>query len=340
MRGLIERLLGTLLGADATPATRDFQRGPTLAGLDEVSARLIALQKAYWRANPTEQAELERRSEPSFAERLRLHHLRCLAWLDADAALQRALLAPASERAGIGPGVIEAPAGVLASLESLLARRSPFRPRHGFAWLGAGPPDTDAIPYSDFQGRTINASLTHLGALEVITLDAAHEPAAIEFVPFDELLTLTLAPREPSDAAAFRPAKLLREYGLPEQIVLLPLRHGLSWYAFEPALLRGVGDDAEHEVARVRVPKLGEDRSLALRVGWQRLESLSDYAHEGLASFRLVDAYQLSLAIDADDPRFADKCRGRGIEPEALRGDVVRESRLRASARARKTTQL
>lgn len=330
MRALLERLFG------AKPTTRDYLRGPTLAGLDAIAQRAVALQKDYWRANPSELASLEQLAAPSFAERLRLHHLRCLAWLSESAALQQALLAPAGERDTSEPLV--PPAAVIASIDALLVRRSPYRARHGFAWLGGGPPQGEAIPYSDHQGRTVNASLTHLGALEVITLDAALEPAALAFVPFDELMTITLAPHEPGELAPFRPAKLLREYGLPEQVVLVPLRYGLSWYAFEPALLRGEGREAEHALARVALPKLGEGRSLALRIGWQRLETLSDYEQEGLGSFRLADAYQLSLAIDADDPRFADKCRGRGIEPEQVRGDVVRESRLRASARARKTT--
>lgn len=334
MRGLFERLFG------AKSPTRDYQRGPVLAGLDPISERAIALQKAYWKAEPDELRELESRAEPSWAERLRMHHLRCLAWLDADEGLlRRALLAPPEERPT--PSSTQSDAmlreQVLASAKQMLARRSPYRPRHGFAWMGDGPPEGDAIPYSDFQGRTINASLTHLGALEVVTLDDRHEPASIEFIPFDELLTLTVAPREPGVQPAFRPARVLREYGLSERIVLLPLRHALSWFAHDPALLRGTGDDAEHEVGRVAISDSPE-RTLAIRAGLQRLETLSDHAHEGLGSFRLADCYQLSLAIDDDDPRFADKCRGRGIDPQATRGDVVRESRLRASARARRTT--
>ncbi len=310
-----------------------------LAGLDPISERAIALQKAYWQSAPDELAELEARAEPSWTERLRIHQLRCLAWLDADEGrLRRALLAPPAERpsgASGSEGDSLARERVLASAKQLLGRASPFRPRHGFAWLGDGPPDGEAIPYSDFQGRTIHASLTHLGALEVVTLDDRHEPAGIEFVPFDELLTLTVAPREPGVQPAFRPARVLREYGLADQIVLLPLRHALSWYAYDPALLCGWGDAAEHEVGRIALPGLAGERSLAIQVGLQRLETLSEHAHEGLGSFRLADCYQLSLAIDEDDPRFADKCRGRGISPEATRGDVVEESRLRASARAR-----
>jgi hypothetical protein len=335
VRGLFERLFG------AKSPTRDYQRGPTLAGLDPISARAIDLQKAYWRAQPDELRELASRVEPSWAERLRMHHLRCLDWLDADdGLLRRTLLAPPAERPIVHSSAhSSANEALLASAKQLLARRSPYRPRHGFTWLGDGPPEGDAIPYSDFQGRTINGSLTHLGALEVVTLDDRHEPAGIEFIAFDELMTLTVAPREPGDVQpAFRPARVLREYGLAERIVLLPLRHGLSWLAHDPALLRGTGDDAEHEVGRLAIPQLPGERTLAIRAGLQRLETLSDHAHEGLGSFRLADCYQLSLAIDDDDPRFADKCRGRGIDPEATRGDVVRESRLRSSARAKRTT--
>src|SRR5690606_8194486 len=75
-------------------------------------------------------------------------------------------------------------------------------------------------------------------------------------------------------------------------------------------------------------------RPLGICVGPQQFEVLSDYAQEGLGRFELRAAYQLSLAIDQDDPRFVDKCRGRGLDPQATRNDVVREARLRASAQA------
>ncbi|MCA9696059.1 MAG: hypothetical protein KC431_00955, partial [Myxococcales bacterium] len=178
------------------------------------------------------------------------------------------------------------------------------------------------------------------------------EPARVEMLAFDEIQTLSLAPREDGQAAPpFRPARVLCEYGQPERIVLVPMRHGLSWFAYEPALLRGQGRESEHAVAPVELSGLadparavadpqGDRRTLSIRAGLQRLEILSDYAEEGLGSFLLADAYQLSLAIDQDDPRFADKCRGRGLDPEATRGDVVRESRLRASAKAAKKREL
>ncbi|HLT38142.1 MAG TPA: hypothetical protein VK034_17780, partial [Enhygromyxa sp.] len=195
------------------------------------------------------------------------------------------------------------------------------------------------------QGRMLGASLTQLGCLEVICLDESLEPARVEFLDFDQILTISLG--EPAGAAPFRAARILREYGLAERVVLLPLRYGLSWFAHEPELLRGA---TEHQLAAVELGGLADPsrithepartldrRPLGIAVGPQRFEVASDYREDGdggLSRFLLADAYQISLAIDQDDPRFADKCRGRGIDPEATRGDVVRESRLRASARA------
>lgn len=362
MPRLLERLFGP-----AKPR-RDYAEGPKLAGLDAVSEAAIALQKRYWRDDPDERAELEARlgeaptgiggpeGEASWAARLRLHHLRCLALLDAeDLLLRRALLAPEAERPS--PAQVEAAeaelaplrAAVAASAKLLLARRSPYRPRHGFAWLGAGPPEGEDIPYSDFQGRCLDASLSHLGSLEYLRLDGdSLEPVALEFLAFDELMTLSFAPREGGDAVdqpPFRPARILREYGREDILALVPLRAGLSWFGHEPELLRGAG---ERGVSPIELAGLADPakrasharhdrRALELRAGLTRLQILSDYAEdgdEGLCSFTLASAYQLSLAIDQDDPRFAAKCQGRGLDPAATRGDVVNESRLRASARA------
>jgi hypothetical protein len=153
-------------------------------------------------------------------------------------------------------------------------------------------------------------------------------------------MTLARGPRAHA-SDPFVPARILREYGQGELVVLLPLRHGLSWFALEPEILRG---EATHEVAAIELRGLADvaksltepldRRTLGIQIGPQRLEVLSDYAQEGLGRFELGAAYQISLAIDQDDPRFDDKCRGRGLDVEATRGDVVREARLRESAKA------
>jgi hypothetical protein len=342
MPGLLERLFGP------RRPQRDYHRGPKLAGIDPIGERAIHLQKRYWSPAPDQLRELEGRGWGAldWPEKLRLHHLRCLALLDAgEGVLRRGLLAPTAERpsaeeisSAIDPVLRER---VAASAKGLLGLRSPYRPRHGFAWLGGGAPEGDAVPYSDFQGRTVNASLTHLGSVEIIRLDPTTlEPAALDFLAFDEIMTLARGPRAHA-SDPFVPARILREYGQGELVVLLPLRHGLSWFALEPELLRG---EAVHDVAAIELRGLADvaksltepldRRMLAIAVGPQRLEVLSDYAQEGLGRFELGAAYQISLAIDQDDPRFDDKCRGRGLDVEATRGDVVREARLRESAKA------
>jgi hypothetical protein len=342
MPGLLERLFGP------RRPQRDYHRGPKLAGIDPIGERAIGLQKRYWSPAPDELRELEGRGLGAidWPEKLRLHHLRCLALLDAgEGLLRRGLLAPVAERpsldalaTAIDPVLRER---VAASAKALLGRRSPYRPRHGFAWLGDGPPEGDAVPYSDFQGRIVNASLTHLGCVEIIRLDPSTlEPAALEFLSLDQVMTLARGPRDHA-SAPFVPARILREYGQGELVVLLPLRYGLSWFALEPELLRG---EATHEVASIELRGLADvakafsepldRRLLGIQIGPQRLEVLSDYVQEGLGRFELGAAYQISLAIDQDDPRFDDKCRGRGLDVDATRGDVVRESRLRASAKA------
>lgn len=341
MAGILQRLFGR------QPPTRDYHAGPQLAGLDAVSERAIALQRAYWRSAPDELAALEARgfAALSWADKLRAHHLRCLALLDADdGALRRALLAPADARPAAPEPEPEGLVKLAASAKSLLSRRSPYRPRHAFAWLGPAAPEGEDIPYSDFQGRTLNASLSHLGCVELIRLDAALEPDRLEFIALDEIMTLSRGQLDaPDQAPAFVPVRLLREYGAEELVGLMPTRYGLSWLAHEPEVLRG---DAAHAVARLELSGLADPakaignpldrRPLALAIGRQQLEVLSDYDDDGLGRFALGAAYQISFAIDQDDPRFAAKCEGRGLDPEVTRGDVVRESRLRSSARAAK----
>lgn len=339
MPGLLERLLGP------RRQKRDYHRGPKLAGLDPIGERAIGLQKRYWSPAPDELRDLEGRGLAAldWPEKLRLHHLRCLALLDAgDGALRRGLLAKTSERPSaselqLDPVLRER---VAASGKALLSRRSPYRPRHGFAWLGDAPPEGDAVPYSDFQGRVVLGSLVHLGSVEVIRLNPSTlEPQALEFVAFDDIVTLARSPRTEPDMP-FVPARILCEYGQEQLVVLLPLRHGLSWFALEPELLRGA---AHHQVGAIELSGLADPakaigqpldrRALGIAAGAQQVEVLSDYEQEGLGRFALGDAYQLSLAIDQDDPRFDEKCRGRGLDVEATRDDVVREARLRASAK-------
>ncbi|NJK31548.1 MAG: hypothetical protein HC927_03535, partial [Deltaproteobacteria bacterium] len=95
MASLWQRIFGS------RPPARDYWRGPKLAGIDAISERAIALQKAYWTVAPDELARLEAIpvAELEWAEALRMHHLLCLALIDAaDGLLRKDLLAPIDER--------------------------------------------------------------------------------------------------------------------------------------------------------------------------------------------------------------------------------------------------
>ena len=333
---------------------RDYRRGPQLGGLDSLTRRSIELQKAYWSPAPEELAQLEDSSTwpLSWPAKLRRHHLLCLELLEggdeaARGALRRALLAPrdqlpdqAERAAGLDPGLR---ARVELSARELIGRRSPVRPRHGVVWLGEGPPAGDDIPYSDLQGRILDASLAQLGSLEVLRLDERLEPSSLEMIDVDQILTLAIGRGAGSGAdALFRPARILREYGREELLVLLPMRHGLTWFGFEPELLRG---PAEREVASCELAGLADPakaagnpddrRALGIRAGPHRLEVLSDDPEEGLSSFTLTECYQLSLAIDQEDPAFEAKCEGRGLDPDETRRDAVRELASRSAGEAR-----
>ena len=270
------------------------------SGPVRLGAQVRRLQAEYWRLDPSLLRSLRELpyEELKWPEALRLHHQLCLELLDRDE------IELSSEHARL--------------ITHLCAPNSPYRPRHAFAWEGDGPPEGDDIPYSTHQGRLANACLSHLASLEVVTLDEKLQPKALEFLPFDELMTIAAAPT--GDA---RGARLLMEYGKGERVVLLAESYGL-----EEAL-------EVSELVELRLPPPLAPTQL-LGTGPQRLRRLSDFAAEGLAEFPLSNCYQISLAIEAEDPRFEQKCRGRELDPATMREDLRREQQSKRDRKAKK----
>jgi hypothetical protein len=252
-------------------------------------ARVRELQAAYWCLDHKLLRSLQALpyEELKWPEALRLHHQLCL------------------EMHEHGEDWVEAEHARL--ITHLCAPNSPYRPRHAFVWEGDGPPEGEDVPYSTHQGRLANACLSHLATFEVVTLDAEFQPLALQFIPFDAVMTLAATPTE--DA---RGARLLLEYGKGERVVLLTEYYGHS----EPLEVEGLD--------KVKLPAPLAQTQL-LGSGPQRLRRLSDFAAEGLAEFSLRDCYQISLAIEAEDPRFEQKCRGRELDPVTMRADLQRE---------------
>jgi hypothetical protein len=83
------------------------------------------------------------------------------------------------------------------------------------------------------------------------------------------------------------------------------------------------------------LPGLGFDP--AVMAGAQQWCSHGDAGSidPGPTEVAMSACYQVSLAIDADDPQFAAKCRGRGIDPEQTRQELRDEGKLVAPSSLR-----
>jgi hypothetical protein len=253
--------------------------------------RCRELQQAHWTFNATELRELAAREAAlNWPERLRLHHLLCLQLLN-DSADRNA----ANERCR-------------QSLQRLLAIDSPYRPRIAMVWQGeAADPDDDREP--NFQGTFLNASVTHLGSLEVFRVDDDFKPIELKFVSFDEITNIMFA-----RASLLRAAKVFYEDGRDE-VALLPLLYGLTWergneYDRDGRMTRFVAHLESDELATLGGGGIG--------VGQQDFFVRSPQG-EGGSLFGMGSVASISFALEMSDPRFDEKARARGIDPNEVR---------------------
>jgi hypothetical protein len=253
--------------------------------------RVAEMQRAYWTHNAEEQAQLEAHGvdQLSWRELLRLHHLICLQRLTARS--QREATTEKCRQV----------------LSRLLVSDSPYRPRQAMIWQGqAAQPGTNREP--DMQGEFLNPSLTHLGCLEVYRLDAANQPTRLDFVGFDALSGVMFAPPN-----LIRAAKLFYEDGSGE-IVLVPLLYGLTW---------AIGDEYDRSgqmtrfVAHLGIEQIGMLGASGIGVGQQDLSIRNPDG--GSTLFGLGSVAEISFPLDMRDPRFDEKARARGIDPEQVR---------------------
>lgn len=294
--------------ATPSPARRRSLSAPAGPQPPAADNPFVRLQTDYWRPNPAEQAALiacgvENLSWP---ERLRLHHLACAdlfhqsgaATADPDAAEDTegaAADAPAWPAAELAARM----AGLLASDDS------PYRPRHASLWTGpAGGMDRGE---PGVHGVVRNASVTHAGCLEAVRVDDQLRPLGLTFIPFDDVRGLLL-----SRPSLFRAAKVLYEGGRPDEIVCLPLLYGFSWST-------GRAYDTDGTLTRfccyLRVPALGMYSGIG--IGHQDLAV--EVKGGGASLVGLGSAGELAMALSVTDPRFDEKCRGRGIDPDDAR---------------------
>jgi hypothetical protein len=153
-----------------------------------------------------------------------------------------------------------------------------------------------------------NGSLTHLGSLEVLRLDGLKRPKELAFVAFDDLQSVAM-----TMSGLFRPARLFFDDGRPDEIVLIPLLYATSWRTSSPYLR-----DGRMTQFLAYPPGDGLAAGFGLGVGQQDLTICEG---EGRGTFGLGSVARVAFALDPTDPRFALKCRSRGLEPgEVLRG--------------------
>ena len=187
-------------------------------------------------------------------------------------------------------------------LAVLTSNDSPYRPRHVAVWQGkAGESD---MRKPDLQGVLRNASLTHLGCVEVLRLDSHLQPVEICFVPFDSLRGIRFAGQ-----ALFRYAKLLYDDGRSEELVLVPLLYGVSW-----STPNAFDQDGTLTRFLCTVHVEGHESQYSIGVGHQ--DFLIDGGGQTL--FGLGSVGELMVALVTDDPRFAEKCRVRGLDPKEV----------------------
>ena len=281
---------------------------PARAPMDASADRARDLQRNYWTPNPQEKSRLLARGVAalSWSEKLRLLHLTCLDELSTDA-LRRLLededIDPEDMPAGPNRELVET---LVADLRSAA---SPFRPRYAAIWKGKGGESEGREP--DVEGVFENASLTHLGALEVVRLDAQEQPTELVFVPLDDLRGVLLA-----SPAIFRRAKLFFDDGRPDEIVLVPMIYGISW-----STSNAVHHDGSLTTFVAHVQRRGEDQARGVGLGHQDFVVSGD----GARLMGLGAIGEIMVALSVDDPRFEQKCRARGLDPVEVRRESARK---------------
>ena len=281
------------------PSDETASQAPNEAeGIVEAARRL---QTDYWSLDPD---EFNRLREPPveslpWERRLRLLHLACLDMLSEDA-IKRQLMSeemePTDAPEGPSRELVEKLLGLLTS------ESSPYRPRHVAVWQGR--PGESASRQPDLQGVLRNASLTHLGCLEVLRLDGNERPVELAFVPLDDVQGIAFAGPGP-----FRYAKLLYDDGRPAEMVLAPLLYGISW-----STPNSYDRDGTMTRFLCSMPIDGSVSRFSIGAGHQDCAIEQD----GQVLFGLGSVGEFMVALAADDPKFTQKCKARGLDPDEI----------------------
>lgn len=303
--------------AESSETVETAEAAPGEGPADEISAtgqRAMVLQQAYWTPDAAELEALAGRgiAALSWRERLRLNHLLGLAAWESDAGradLERDLEASDDSR---DPARLLGPHADLYRdlLARLMGPDSPYRPRQCMIW--EGEPGSTAEPRPpEAAGVLANASLSHLGCLEILRLDAAGEPESVDFIALDDVRGVVFG-----NPTLFRAARLFLEDD-SDAIVFVPLLYGVSWRSPHSHDRDGTMTRFGCHVALDPPSPLS-----GLGVGHQDVLLVGK---EGTSVMGYAAIGEIMVGLEVGDPRFEEKCRGRGLEPEQVRAAIVRK---------------
>ncbi len=290
--------LGKLVGGEnkqpAEKSKRKTDKQHSVASPPE-----LKIQQAYWTYDSAEKAALLSRYPAglSWPELVRLHHLTCLELVREGSGKAELMAQDLGERITFQGDAVDLCKKLVRKLS---CKDSPYRPRHCAIWQGQPGESEKREP--NLEGMFQNASITHLGCLEVIRLDEQHSPKGIAFVPLDDLRGALFAGN-----ALFRAGKLFYDDERQDEIVRIPLLYGLSWetpnaYDHDGTMTRFCGVvDAPEAVAANGVGVGHQDFVVT-----QQAE---------VTLFGLGSVGELMVMLSVDDPKFEQKCRARGLDP-------------------------
>jgi len=268
----------------------------------ELNNRLRQIQEAYWTLDREEKEALLAKSLDalSWREKLRLLHLTVLEILETEEGKRQLT---ATEMTGASDAPDGEPARLCADLvKRLMVKESPFRPRRLAIWQGT--PNAVSERPADIEAFCRNASITHLGAIEVIRLDEKGEPRELAFVGLDEIR-----------GAIFqgRAARLFYDDGRQDEIVWVPLLYGWSWRTPNT-----YDQDGTMTRFRCHVKVEGIENRLAVGIGHQDVVARQQDGSQTL--FGIGSVGEIAVGLELDDPKFEAKCRARGLDPAEVRG--------------------
>jgi hypothetical protein len=307
-------LAGTMLNACSSyvPHKTD-KEGTTKLDVHGITERAIQLQRDYWVFDPKEKTELLSRYPDSLSwpEILRLHHLICLELLNTKRC--RAQWLNLDDKSASHHH--DAPKSLTLDfckelIQLLVSAESPYRPRRSSIWHGRAGQSERNPP--GLEGILRNASLTHLGCIEIIRFDENTQPKELAFIPFDDIRGILFG-----KLSIFRLAKILYYDSSRDEVVFAPLLYGVSWFT---------NYKMDHDGSFTRFccnfHMNGYEYHFSIGVGHQDFIMSEDEGLQMGSLFGLGSIGEIMFPLETNDPKFDQKCRFLGWDPEAIRKDL------------------